>query len=177
MSGKWTGESLSYVLPRAPGQTDTWTEETAGHRGSQELIEVGEVAPPANVAEMLSLAAGEQVVVRRRRMRLGDEPVELVTSYYPQRVAAGTALGEHRKVKGGAPTVLAELGYRAARVEEYVEARTPTEEERSALELGDRDPVLILSRLTLSQDDEPVEVSVMVMKASKRRLHYEIEVD
>lgn len=177
MSGKWTGASLPYLLPRAPGQTDAWTEETAGRRGTQELIEVGEVTPPQDVAEILTLAPGETLIVRRRLMCLGDEPVEIVSSYYPRSVAAGTALAEHRKIKGGAPTLLAKLGYTARRVIEDVEARTPTEAERSPLAIDGIEPVLVLSRLTLSQNDEPMEVSVMVMKANERRLRYEIEVE
>jgi DNA-binding GntR family transcriptional regulator len=126
---------------------------------------------------MLALDPGETAVVRRRLMRLDGEPVEIVSSYYPRAIAAGTALAEHRKIKGGAPTLLAQLGRTACRVIEDVEARTPTEPERAALSIDAAEPVLVLSRLTLSRNDEPTEVSVMVMKASERRLRYEIEVD
>lgn len=177
MSGKWTSASLAYVQPRASGQTDAWTEESAGQRGSQELVEVAEVEPPQNVAEMLRLTDGERAVVRRRVMRVDGQPIELTDSYYPPAIARGTALAEHRKIRGGAPTLLAELGYRAGHVVEDVESRMPTEQERSALDLTSGEPVLVLSRLTLSHRDEPMEASLMVMRARGRRLRYETEVD
>lgn len=176
MSATWTSTSLPYLLPRAAGQTDAWSEESAKTQGTQDLLSAEEAEAPENVAEMLSIAAGDRVVSRRRLMRLGDVPVELVTSYYPLRIAAGTALAEPRKIRGGAPTLLANLGHRTSRVVEDVESRAPTAAEASALGIGEEESVLVLSRITFTHDNQPVEVSVMVMR-SGRRLRYEIEVD
>lgn len=176
MTATWTSTSMPYLLPRAAGQTDAWTEESAEARGTQELLSVGEAEAPENVAEMLSLGTGDRAVARHRLMRVGDLPVELVSSYYPLPIAAGTALAEHRKIRGGTPTLLAELGHRTSRVVEDVESRTPTADEASTLGLDQEAPVLVLSRVTFRRDNQPVEASVMVMR-SGRRLRYEIEVD
>lgn len=168
-------DSLAYVKPRSAGQADAWTEE-ARQRGGQRLIDVAEVEPPGNVAAALRLPAGEKAVVRRRAILLDDDVIELADSYYPPSVARGTALAEKRKIKGGAPTLLAGLGHHARRVFEDLEFREADESEREALDLPEGAGVLTLLRTTANDDGSPFEVQFMVMKAP-RRLHYEIEVD
>ncbi|HWO68322.1 MAG TPA: UTRA domain-containing protein, partial [Umezawaea sp.] len=61
-----------------------------GAKPGQRLREVAEVEPPREVAEALSVAEGELVVVRRRVMSLDGRPVELTDSYYPVAIARGT---------------------------------------------------------------------------------------
>lgn len=168
-------DSLAYITPRSGGQSDPWTEESK-QRGGQQLAEVGEVTPPAAVAAALRLSPGEMAAVRRRVILLDDEPIELADSYYPLEIARGTELTEKRKIKGGAPTLLAERGYRASHVTEDLEFREADNAERAALGLPDGSAVLTLLRTTQSSDGNPFEVQLMVMKAP-RRLHYEIEVD
>lgn len=167
-------DSLAYVTPRDKGQADAWTEESK-RRGGQRLTDVAEVIPPQEVATALSLAAGEKAAVRRRVILLDGDAIELADSYYPLEIARGTALSEKRKIKGGAPTLLAELGFRAARVAEDLEFREADDFERNALALPEGSSVLTLLRTTTTDDGNPFEVQLMVMKAP-RRLHYEIEV-
>lgn len=176
MEKNWSSTSLPYVLPSADGQPDAWTQETAGEQATQELREVAEVTPPPEVAAALGLPDGERVVVRRRIMRRAGRPVELTDSYYPLSIAADTGLGEHRKIKGGAPTLLASLGHRPGHVVEDIEVRTTTPAEREALELREDEPVLILLRATRSQTGAPMEASLMTMRRGAR-LRYQIEVD
>jgi DNA-binding GntR family transcriptional regulator len=168
-------DSLAYVAPRSDGQTDAWTEE-AQQRGGQLLAEVAEVDPPELVANALGLAASEKAVVRRRIILLDGAPIELADSYYPLSIARGTGLAEKRKIKGGAPTLLTELGYRAAHASEDLEFREADNAERAALELPEGANILTLLRTTSAEDGSPFEVQLMTMKAP-RRLHYEIEVD
>ncbi|MFJ9037948.1 UTRA domain-containing protein [Streptomyces sp. NPDC102406] len=169
-----TSDSIAYVTARGEGQADAWTEE-AQQRGGQRLVEVAEVTPPPAVAEALRLPADGKAVVRRRAILLDDAVVELADSYYPAAVARGTGLSEAKKIKGGAPTLLASLGYRARRVSEDVEFREASETERAALVLPEGATVLHILRTTSAEDGSPFEVQLMVMKAP-RRLHYEIEV-
>lgn len=172
MEKMWRSTSLPYVLPNAEGQADAWSQAS----GAQELLEVGEVAAPADVAAALHLVDGEPVVVRRRLMRANGMAVELTDSYYPPSIARGTLLAEHRKIRGGAPTLMANLGHRPGRVEEDVEVRLATPAECAALEAPPGEPVMVLSRTTVSQEDQPIEVSRMIMRPGSR-LHYEIEVN
>lgn len=173
MAEKWTTSSATYLHPRAPGESDPWTSAAPG-RSTQRLLGVDEVVGPSKVAALLGLTSSESMVVRRRLILLDDEPIELASSHYPARIAAGTALASPKKIRGGAPTALAELGYRATRVTEDIEMRAATDQERELLGLTAGSPVLTLTRTTYS-DHTPVEASLMVMKAP-RRLRYELEV-
>ncbi|MDX3230584.1 UTRA domain-containing protein [Streptomyces sp. ME19-01-6] len=168
-------DSLAYVTPRTNRQSDAWSDESQ-QRGGQRLADVAEVDPPQEVAAALRLSPGERVAVRRRVILLDGYAIELADSYYPLSVAQGTALSEKRKIKGGAPTLLADLGYRARHVSEDLEFRDADEFERAALALPEGASVLTLLRTTSAEDGSPFEVQLMVMKAP-RRLHYEIEVD
>jgi DNA-binding GntR family transcriptional regulator len=168
-------DSLAYVTPQGSGQADAWSRE-AGKRGGQQLTEVAEVVPPSAVAEALHLSPGEPAVVRRRAISFDGDVIELADSYYPTAIARGTALAEKRKIKGGAPTLLAELGYQARHVNEDLEFRAATKAELDALALPEGASILNLLRTTSTEDGSPFEVQLMVMKAP-RRLHYKIEVD
>jgi len=174
MSEKWTSTSTPYLLPRHPGEVDAWTQE-AGQRGTQRLVEVTTKLPPTEIREALHLDNHETAVARRRIMLLDGQPVELTDSYYPQRIAAGTPLAEHAKIRGGAPTLLGNLGHHAHRVTEDVEARQATPEEAAALHLDAGVAVLTLLRVTFSHSEQPIEASLMVMKGP-HRLRYEMEI-
>ncbi|GGP90034.1 UTRA domain-containing protein [Streptomyces melanogenes] len=174
MADEWTSESSSYFTPREPGQGDAWAEEAerSGKAGTHRLSEVVECVPPQPIATALRLEPGELAVVRRRVVELDGRPIELADSYYPLRVAQGTALAEHRKIPGGAPTLLARLGYTPAEVDEDVSCREATNEERAALNLGPAEWVLLLGRLSIDQTGLPLEAMLMTMKAQGRHLHY-----
>lgn len=55
-------------------------------------------------------------------------------------------------------------------------AGMPDGEERRALRTGPEEPVLRLVRLTLDQDDRPIQVDRMVMPALRQRLRYQIRI-
>ncbi|MFF4698191.1 GntR family transcriptional regulator [Streptomyces chattanoogensis] len=177
-TGEWVSTSMPYLTPREKGQPDAWGEEAAarGRRGRQRIVHAGEVAAPAEVAEFLGIAEGEDVVVRRRVMYLDDVPCELTDTYYPVHIARGTRLAGTAKIPGGAVSLLAELGHTGVRVREDVIARMPSDEERDALGTGTDEPVLQLTRVTLDGHDRPIQVDRMAMPGHLQRLRYEIRI-
>ncbi|MFI9274247.1 UTRA domain-containing protein [Kitasatospora sp. NPDC052896] len=179
MSGEsWVTDSEPYLRPVQAGQPDAWQQEAGrrGRSGGQRLIGVDEVAAPASVAEKLRIAVGSPVVVRRRVVLLDDRPVELTDSYYPLSIAGGTPLAEFRKIRGGAVSVLAGLGYVGRARHEDVTAREPAGEEREVLAIGAGEWVLDVCRVVLGDHDTPIEVTTMVMPARGRSLHYVAEI-
>jgi len=177
-ANSWQSVSMPYVTPRAHGEREAWAHEAAQHGsvGTQRLGEVSEVEPPAAVAKALGAPIGEPVVVRRRVILLDGRPVELTDSYYPVSIARGTRLAERRKIPGGAPSLLTELGYRTRRVVEDVSARVTTDDERRLLELDVPSVVLVLFRTSYTEPELPVEVSSMVMLGDGRHLRYQLSV-
>lgn len=102
-----------YKQPAEPGETYRWLDE-AGKQGAQAastLLDVEEVEPPADVAEALGLAKEEVAVLRAQVLSINGEPAELVRSYYPVAIARGTQITEMKKIKGGTPRLLADMGY------------------------------------------------------------------
>ncbi|MER5317985.1 GntR family transcriptional regulator [Streptosporangium roseum] len=173
----WAGSSASYLTPRSNGQVDAWSDELAamGTTGSQRLTEVVELVPPTHVAESLRLPDGGTAVVRRRVMLVDDRPVELTDSYYPSSLAIGTGLAQMAKIRGGAPTLLAELGYAPAEAYEELTVRPATAEEAEALQLREGALVILLVRTAFTADGVPFETSVMTMRPEGRRFTYRIK--
>jgi DNA-binding GntR family transcriptional regulator len=168
----WIGDAQPYLTPRREGERDAWSSEAAarGHRGTQRLLAVEEVDPPSAVRDFFGMGPEEKAVVRRRLILLDGEPVELADSYYPTRIARGTQLAEAGKIRGGAVTLLATMGFTPEDSPlEDVAAEIASPSHCEALGLRPGSPVLILTRFTRSTTGEPMEVSVMTMT---RHLRY-----
>jgi DNA-binding GntR family transcriptional regulator len=155
-----------YVRPPAVGKPDRWTAEDQRRHG-QRLLEAGPAVPPEPVAAALGIAPDVPAIVRRRVMLVDEQPVELTDSWYPVEIAAGTALAEPRRIKGGAVRALADLGHVTAEVIEDVTAVDLDPEIRQQYGLDRSSPVLALTRVSLDTDGRPIEVAVMHMLAGQ----------
>lgn len=144
-----------------------------GKRASIKLIEVAEVRPPRDVAYALELGEEGLAVMRKQLLSFDPDPCELVKSYYPLELALGTALMEHRKIKGGTPTLLASMGFPPRRTFDEVSAEEPTTEEYEALLLPRQVPVLRTLRVVLSDDARPIEATTMAKAGHLYSLRYE----
>ncbi|MET9916726.1 GntR family transcriptional regulator [Streptomyces sp. NPDC006435] len=170
-----TVRPASYMAPAAEGEPYRWLTENAknGLRARATLLEVAECEPPADVAEALGLQESGAALLRHQLLTIDDEPAELVSSYYPLEIVRGTAMTERRKIPGGAPTLLAELGYPPRLSVDRVSARVPTQEQYRALRLPGDLPVLRTLRVVHSDGDRPVEATVMVKAGHLYELQYE----
>jgi GntR family transcriptional regulator len=170
----WDRASGAYLTARGAGEADTWTDATAraGRTGTQQIREVAAVLPPSEIAAALQLPHGETAVVRRRTIFLDGKPIEIADSWYPPSIADGTPLAEPRKIKGGAVTLLAALGYSSHTALDDVSVRGATDTEAHLLELSAGDPVIVVFRTTFSESGIPFEVAVMVMTPEGRHLRY-----
>ncbi|GGP90028.1 GntR family transcriptional regulator [Streptomyces melanogenes] len=169
-------DPASYMPPSPDGAPYSWVTEAAkrNQHGSTELLDVAEVEPPAQVAEVFGLAGGGTAVMRYRLMLLDGEPAELIHSYYPQDIARGTALAHRRRIKGGSPTLLADMGHPPKDAVDRVSVRVPTPEEVRLLELPEDVPVLRTFRVVTTGTGQPIEVSVMVKAGHLYELQYKI---
>jgi GntR family transcriptional regulator len=103
---------------------------------------------------------------------LDGEPAELVWHYYRTDLARGTRLAENRKIRGGTPAVLAELGCPPRSAVDQVQARLATVEEFTALKLPEDMPVLRQFRVVFTDENRPVEATVMVKAGHLYELQY-----
>lgn len=164
----------AYSKPAEPGEPYRWITEAekAGQNPRIQILEVDEVQPPADVAAALKLGESGRVVLRKQLLSFGDEPCELVHSYYPLELARGTAISERPKIKGGTPTLLAEMGYPPLRTADEVTAEEATTEEYEALRLPRQIAVLRTFRVVYSVDDRPIEVTTMAKAGHLYALRY-----
>lgn len=160
-----------YVRDRKPlvVRVGTYFEPTPGGY-SYQVLDVTEERPPSDAAALLGDEA--PAILRYRLMLHAGQPVELSWSYYPAAIAAGTALARRARIRGGAPRLLAELGYPQRRFVDHVSARMPTTEELEGLALPDDVPVIRQLRVVYSDDNRPVEVGIQVKGSNLYELEY-----
>jgi GntR family transcriptional regulator len=150
---------VAAFLPSSPGEY------------SYDILRTGEEIPPAEVARVFGTGPDGMVMLRHRLLRYQGSPEEAEWSYYPLSIVGGSPLARPGRVPGGAPQVLAELGYPERGFTDAVSARMPTPEEASLLLLPDV-PVIRQFRVVYSDTDVPVEVSVLVKGAHLYELLY-----
>lgn len=136
------------------------------------LLDVGEVRPPADVAEVFGLEREATTAMRSRLLLSNNEPFELATSYYPLEIARGTGLTSPGKIRGGAVNLLKQLGYNSVEFIDRVSVRLPTTQEFEVLELPDDIPVHRTSRTYYTAEGVPFEVTVMIQGGHLYGLQY-----
>jgi DNA-binding GntR family transcriptional regulator len=133
------------------------------------------VVPPPNIARRLGLEPGVDQVMSTRYLLTADaEPIQLATSYEPDRVTAGTpvAMPEQGPLAGrGVIERMASIGIRVDQVVEEVSVRPALRSEAAALGLPSGAPALVVERLHLASG-EPVEAGEIVVAADRFRLRY-----
>ena len=161
----WFCSSEPYLRPQGGGASDAWTQ--AG--GTQRIINAGEAVPAPDVAEALGIVPDKSAVARGRLLSLDGQPFEVAVSWWPVAVGRSTALAEPRRIRGGAVTLLAELGYTVHRTVEDVWAAPASEEEAVLLGIAPGSPVLVLFRTAFDAGGLPFQVDVMTRRANARQ--------
>ncbi|WP_330295916.1 GntR family transcriptional regulator [Streptomyces sp. NBC_00503] len=163
------------LAPAAAGAAYPWLAEAAGPRsvGLSHLLAVEEVPAVGDTAAALGLPEGSPAVCRRQLISIDGEPAELVSSYYPLDIARGTALALSRRIRGGTPGLLSELGFPPRSSVDRISARVATQEQYAALRLPGDLPVLRTLRTVYGDGGRPIEVTVMVKAGHLYELQYE----
>jgi GntR family transcriptional regulator len=103
------------------------------------------------VAEWLGVDPGTEIVIRARVLRTeGERPAGLATSYFPTWVVDAAPNVADPNVSG-LPVWLRDA-FGPTYSEDIIDARMPTNEERTALELPEDSPVLIIRGVTRDQE-------------------------
>lgn len=129
---------------------------------------------PYDVAHLLGLGAGAEVLIRDRVMGDPDTGVvrQLATSYLPADLARGTILTEADTGPGGIYDRLEEMGHGPLQWTEAITARMPTPSEAELLDLPPGVPVLRIVRQTTSSQGKPLEVNDTRLDADRFEVGY-----
>lgn len=130
---------------------------------------------PLDVAPMLDVAPGDDVLIRERFMGpQGGGAKQIATSYLPEWLARGTVLAERDTGPGGIYARLEEMGHGPLRWSESVSARMPTPDEAEALSLSRGVPILRVVRTTSSSARRVLEINDTRMSAEEFEIGYAI---
>lgn len=159
---------------RSDPRGSTYADEMrkAGVTPSTELVEVGPVVPPAEIAEVLGLGETDECVIRRRHMYADDKPIQIATSYIPMKIAGSPDIAMPDTGPSGIYARLAERGFGPVRFTEDIEVRAATADEAKFLRIPKNQPVFAVLRTAFDTHDRPVETCLNVLAASQWRLSY-----
>jgi DNA-binding GntR family transcriptional regulator len=135
----------------------------AGESPTTEVLSLERIAAPADIAEELDLAAGDQIVVVRRMRRSHGEPLALMTTHLPGRF--------HPTVddltEGGLYQYLRTQGVHLRVAHQRIGARLARAEEARLLEEPPRSALLTMQRTAFDDQGLAVEHGRHVYRASR----------
>ncbi|MET7327920.1 GntR family transcriptional regulator [Nonomuraea sp. NPDC005650] len=139
---------------------------------------VGPGHPPPDVADVLGVDADtDSVIIRARRMKAEDVPIQIAISYIPRSIADGTPIAELDPGVGGISSRLAELGYTQVELEENISIRPPTPDEARFLRMIPDQWVYEIFHIGWTASDQAVKVTTYVMPTYQWNLRYRYPVD
>ncbi|SBW17118.1 GntR family transcriptional regulator [Candidatus Protofrankia californiensis] len=136
-------------------------------------VEIWAEGASSDIAEILNIDPGDDVVVRDRIMYADDEPVQLATSYFARRLAGGTAIEQEDSGPGGVYARLADLGREPVRFVETLTSTMPSPDITRKLRLDSGTPIITIERIAYDSSDLAVEVNSMTLAADRYELVYE----
>jgi GntR family transcriptional regulator len=153
---------------------DAGLKPAGGGPGAQTTARFqAETVPAApDVADLLGIAPGDQVVLRRSRQHMEGKPWCLVVSYYPMAIARGTELEKARLLDESSSQLLADLNHEVVRYADSISARMPDAIEVGFFRASRIAPVLVLSRTAFDRDG-PVRLTRYIYPADHVRLVHE----
>jgi GntR family transcriptional regulator len=126
-----------------PGQPGQQLLERAESDVAADLLQAGIVVAPARVTTLLDLPEGSKAFLRQVVMSDADEPVELVSAWFPLDLATGTALASPEPLGEGIRRHLQQRkGVRLDHAVERVIARAASADEAAVLKMPQGAPVL-----------------------------------
>lgn len=175
VSGKGT-----YVAPRKISATSPAYRgvreqlESLGFATTTALLSHDLKPPSSSVRSRLRLAPDELVYAIVRLRSVDGEPISLHRSYVPGRLAPN--LDDHDVVNEQLCVVLKEhYGLPMSKVEEHLEAVTPTAGDAQLLDIQPSEPVLRLSDVIRDQNENPFEYSTIIFRGDKLQLRFDYE--
>ncbi|HLX52206.1 MAG TPA: GntR family transcriptional regulator [Streptosporangiaceae bacterium] len=144
-----------------------------GQVPSRQMLMVGRGPVPKDVAVWLGSEAGQEAVIRKRLQLLNGEPAVISTSYYPLWVAEGTRLESPDALPEGPDNLIEQLGHRFARGMELLQARMPTPDEVTMLELAPGVPVVRMFHIDYDAEGRTLQVADDLYAADRHEFAFE----
>lgn len=131
------------------------------------------MAASPEVAVLLDIPAGAQVVSRSQDRYIDDIPWSTQTTFYLMDfiTKGATNLLMARDIDGGAVKYLSdEVGIRQSGYRDWITGRLATEEEQSFFGIGHNAAVFVDSRVAFDQDNKPMRLTVTIFPVDRNQL-------
>jgi GntR family transcriptional regulator len=161
---------------RTAGRGTFMSDAATGGWRPAVTVKIYRTAVPVEIAALLEINPGADVVVRDRIMRADGETVQLAASYIPVDVAEAAHLEVTDTGPGGMYARIEDAGLKLTHFTEMVGARPPKPRETDLLQLPTAHPVMEIVRVAYC-GDRPVEANRMVLSAERYQLVYQIAAD
>ncbi|MGE5601485.1 MAG: GntR family transcriptional regulator [Nitrososphaerales archaeon] len=153
--------------------TGFWEDMAAQRLETHALVLKNEAMPASSrVAENLRLAPGASVIALERLRFIGDEPIQLVTSYVPE--SACPDIVTHDFSHGSLYAFLEEHGLFLAYGFRTVEAVGANERESHYLAVPVGAPMILIDSVGYLADGTPIEYFHAVHRGNRTRFHIEL---
>jgi GntR family transcriptional regulator len=136
-------------------------------------VEIRVEPASADVAGMLGVELGAEVLVRDRVMFADDRPVQLATSYLPRELTVGTPIDQEDTGPGGVYARLEDAGHALSRFTEAVRIGQASEWEAERLDVPVGAGVFRIRR-TAHTAERPVEFNTITAVGDAFELIYEL---
>ena len=137
-----------------------------------QLVDVGQVDAPPEVASLLDLDGGGVRVLARRSLTIRDEIAsDLMTCWFPLELVYGTDLDKDAALPVGLRDHLRSVkGLRIDHISERLTARLPAGDEAEVLQISKSDPVMVMLAGMHDANDVVRFVAEVVMPGSLHEL-------
>jgi GntR family transcriptional regulator len=157
------------------GEGATYLSEVSKrHRQSQASSPRVEkiLAPPRELARLLELPAGAQVVSRHQERFIDHVPWSLQTSFYPMDFInkKATRLLMADDITEGTVRYLADtIGVVQTGYRDWITARAPNDDEQKFFGIGPDSVVFVIFRLAFAQTRKPMRLTVTVFRTDRNQ--------
>jgi GntR family transcriptional regulator len=143
-----------------------------GYVGNTVVLAVEQQPAPDGIAEHLGIPPGSPVVRRDNHMKIGDEVLQLQTTWLPLAIAEGTPLAKLGKVVAGIYGGLIAAGHRPATAMDTVTSHRSTKEQSEVFGLRIGSPVSHVHRTTFNAAGTAIVHVHLVVNADRVSLGY-----
>ncbi|MBV9407062.1 MAG: GntR family transcriptional regulator [Acidobacteriaceae bacterium] len=144
----------------------TWQEQTSG-AGQDVVVQADWESADRDVAERLSISAGDRVVHRVRHFTKGHGVAQITEQWIPEHIATAisgdlTSAEDRPDKERNLFQLMADAGHAPAETTENIGTRMPDPGERETMEVPPGVPVLVTRRTTVDAQNQPLETTTAI---------------
>lgn len=132
--------------------------ESKGLKATARLIHLDELPGNHAIAEKLKISPDDSIILIKRIRLADEEPIAIESAYWPKSI--GELLVKENLESVAFYKILEQHGIRLEEADESISAVAASKEDAFLLGIKEKDPLLIMERLTIGDNRRPIEYAV-----------------